>query len=139
MPPEYREEFRPNVLVRNWQSVPLEAKRDDWIGEEVIEEGRFIPQSVLRAMRRRARQDPNAPIRRLLSGWREVIVINDEAHHVYGEKRTRKGEDSDYIKWSKILDRISRAVRVSLVLDLSATPWYGSLTSRFTTPSSRGS
>src|SRR5262245_29971402 len=65
----------------------------DWIGEDVIEAGRFIPQAVLRAMRRRATQDPNAPIRRLLGGRREVVVINDEAHHVYGETRTRKGED----------------------------------------------
>src|SRR5262249_39073670 len=126
VPPEYREDFHPNLLVRNWQSVPLESKRNDWISEEVIEEGRFIPQSVLRAMRRRAGQDPNAAIRRLLRGWREVVVINDEAHHVYGEKRTRKGEDPEYIKWSKILERISKAARVSLVLDLSATPWYGS-------------
>jgi type III restriction enzyme len=128
VPPEYREEFHPNVVVRNWQGIPLEAKRDDWLGEgEVpLEEGRFIPQSVLRAMQRRARQDPNAPIRRLLSGWRELVVINDEAHHVYGEKRTRGGEDPEYIKWSKILERLSKAARVSLVLDLSATPWYGS-------------
>ncbi len=60
-------------------------------GDMPLEEGRFIPQSVLRAMRRRARQDPNAPIRRLLGGWRDVVVINDEAHHVYGEKRTKQG------------------------------------------------
>ena len=126
VPPEYREEFRPNVLVRNWQGVSLESRRDDWIGEEVVEEGRFIPQSVLRAMRRRARQDPNAPIRRLLGGWRDLVVINDEAHHVYGEKRTRKGEEPGYIKWSRILERISKAAHLSLVLDLSATPWYGS-------------
>jgi type III restriction enzyme len=126
VPPEYREEFRPNLLVRNWQSIPLQNKRDDWIGEEVIGEGRFIPQSVLRAMRRRAKQDPNAPIRRLLGGWRDLIVINDEAHHVYGEKRTKKGEDLGYIKWSRILERVSKAARLSLVLDLSATPWYGS-------------
>jgi type III restriction enzyme len=126
VPPEYREDFQPNLLVRNWQSIQLESKRSDWIGDEIIEEGRFIPQSVLRAMRRRAGQDPNAPIRRLLGGWRDVVVINDEAHHVYGEKRTRKGEDPEYIKWSKILERISKATRVSLVLDLSATPWYGS-------------
>ena len=33
VPPEYREEFRPNVMVRNRQGIPLEAKRDDWIGE----------------------------------------------------------------------------------------------------------
>lgn len=128
VPPDYREELRPNVLVRNWQGIPLEAKRDDWIGEDAlpVEEGRFIPQSVLRAMRRRAKQDPNAQIRRLLGGWRDLVVINDEAHHVYGEKRTRKGEDLGYIKWSRILDRVSKAARLSLVLDLSATPWYGS-------------
>lgn len=128
VPPEYREEFHPNVLVRNWQGIPLEAKREDWIGEGDVplEEGRFIPQAVLRAMQRRARQDPNAPIRRLLGGWRDLVVINDEAHHVYGEKRGKRSEDTEYIKWSKILDRIGKAARVSLVIDLSATPWYGS-------------
>ncbi len=128
VPPEYREEFHPKVLVRNWQGIPLENNREDWIGEgEVpLEEGRFIPQAVLRAMQRRARQDPNAPIRRLLGGWRDLVVINDEAHHVYGEKRTRKGEDPQHIKWSKILQRIGKAARLSLVMDLSATPWYGS-------------
>ena len=128
VPPEYREEFQPNVLVRNWQGIPLDAKREDWIsqGDVPLEEGRFIPQAVLRAMQRRARQDPNAPIKRMLGGWRDLIVINDEAHHVYGEKRTKKGEDAEHIKWSKILQRISKAARLSLVLDLSATPWYGS-------------
>jgi type III restriction enzyme len=128
VPPEYREEFQPNVLVRNWQNIQLESKREDWIGEgEVpLEAGRFIPQAVLRAMQRRARQDPNAPIRRLLGGWRDLVVINDEAHHVYGEKRGRKGDEPEHIKWSKILQRIGKAARVSLVIDLSATPWYGS-------------
>src|SRR5881396_2315806 len=128
VPPEYREEFHPNVLVRNWQGIPLEAKREDWIGEGELslEEGRFIPQAVLRAMQRRARQDPNAPIRRMLGGWRDLVVINDEAHHVYGEKRGRKGDEPEHIKWSKILHRIGKAARVSLVIDLSATPWYGS-------------
>lgn len=128
VPPEYREEFRPNVLVRNWQGIPLEAKSEDWIGEGdmPLAEGRFIPQAVLRAMQRRARQDPNAPIRRLLGGWRDLVVVNDEAHHVYGEKRTKQGDDAGYIKWSRILERVSRAARVSLVIDLSATPWYGS-------------
>ena len=128
VPPEYRNEFHPHVLVRNWQAVPLDAKRDDWIGEgEVpVEDGRFVPQSVLRAMRRRARQDPNAPIRRLLKGWRDLVVFNDEAHHVYGEKRTKSGEEPAYIRWSHILDRITKSARLALVVDLSATPWYGS-------------
>jgi type III restriction enzyme len=126
VPPEYHAEFHPNMIVRNWQSISLESRRNDWISEDVAEEGRFVPAAVLRAMRRRAQQDPNAPIRRMLGGWRDLVVINDEAHHVYGEKRTRKGEDTDYIKWSKILERVSKAAKVSLVLDLSATPWYGS-------------
>ena len=126
VPPEYRDEFQPNVKVRNWQSIALEGRRDDWISEEVVEEGRFIPAAVLRAMLRRKGQDPNAPIRRMLGGWRDVFVINDEAHHVYGEKRGRKGDDADYIRWSKILDRVSKAAKVSAVIDLSATPWYGS-------------
>src|SRR5437867_12193356 len=126
VPPEYHGEFHPNVVVRNWQGIPLEGKRDDWIPEEVIEEGRFIPAAVLRAMRRRAQQDPDAPIRRMLRGWRDLVVINDEAHHVYGEMRVRKGEDTDYIKWNRILERVSMAAKVSLIIDLSATPWYGS-------------
>src|SRR5262245_11427852 len=33
VPPEYRAEFQPNVEVRNWQSIPLEPQRDDWIAE----------------------------------------------------------------------------------------------------------
>ena len=126
IPPEYREEFHPNILVRNWQGIPLESKREDWIDEDVVEEGRFVPQSVLRALQRRNRQDPNARIRRLLRGWRDLVIINDEAHHVYGEKKARKGEDTEFIKWSKIVERVSKATKVSLVLDMSATPWYGS-------------
>lgn len=126
VPPEYLEEFQPNVMVKNWQSIQLEAKRDDWIGEEVVEEGRFIPAAVLRAMRRRAQQDPNAVMQRMLKNWRDVFLINDEAHHAYGEKKSRKGEEPEFLRWSKILDRISKATRVSLVADLSATPWYGS-------------
>lgn len=65
VPPEYCDEFHPNVLVKTWQAVPLEGQRDDWISDDIVEEGRFIPASVLWALRRRARQDPNAPIRRL--------------------------------------------------------------------------
>lgn len=127
VPPEYRDEFRPNVLVRNWQSIPLEVSRDDWIGDDVVGEQRFVPASVLWAIQRRRRTaDPRAAVRRLLGNWRDLVIFNDEAHHVYGEKRTKKGEDPQYIKWSKIIDRIRESSTVALVIDLSATPWYGS-------------
>src|SRR5262249_15661558 len=125
VPPEYADEFLPNVSVRNWQGIPLEAKRDDWTPDGGTEDGRFVPASVLWALQRRARQDPNTATRKVLGGWPDLVVINDEAHHVYGEKRAKRGEDPDHIKWSKILTRVGAAARIGLVVDLSATPWYG--------------
>jgi type III restriction enzyme len=126
VPPEYQEEFRPNVVVRNWQSIPLELNRDDWVSKELLGEGRFIPASVRWAIERRNRSDPKAAVRRLLGNWRDLVVINDEAHHVYGEKKTKAGEEPAYIRWNKIIDRIKEASSISLVVDMSATPWYGS-------------
>ena len=127
VPPEYASEFQPTVLVRNWQSIPLETKRDDWVPEnDLIGEGRFVPASVIWALQRRYKQDPAKAMRRVLGGWRDLMVLNDEAHHVYGEKKTRKGDEPEYLKWSRIIERIRQAARISLVVDLSATPWYGS-------------
>ncbi|MDQ3964634.1 MAG: DEAD/DEAH box helicase family protein [Actinomycetota bacterium] len=125
VPAEYTQDFNPRVLVRNWQSVPLASRRDDWIPEDVDEKDRFVPASVHAAMQKRRDQDPNAVIRRFLEGWRDLIIINDEAHHVYGEKRTRRGEDPGFIKWSRIIDRIRAAASIAMVVDFSATPWYG--------------
>jgi type III restriction enzyme len=126
VPPEYTDAFRPNVLVRNWQSIPLQTSRDDWIEDSTFEEGRFIPASLIWAMQRRQRRDPNAGIKKILKGWNDCIVINDEAHHVYGAKRTKKGEDPQHIVWSKIIHRIDEVAKLSLVVDMTATPWYGS-------------
>jgi type III restriction enzyme len=127
IPPEYREDFRPTVLIRNWHAIPLTDRRDDWIPEQdLVGEGRFVPASVLTAMQGRRSRDAGAPIRRHLGGWRDLVIINDEAHHVYGEKRTAKAEDSGYIKWSRIIEEIGAIASISLVVDLSATPWYGS-------------
>jgi hypothetical protein len=58
VPPEYKDDFRPNVLVRNWQSIPLKIGRDDWVGDDVASPGRFVPASVVWALQRRQRRDP---------------------------------------------------------------------------------
>ncbi len=126
VPPDYREDFRPNVQVRNWQSIPMEVQRDDWISGDIAGAERFIPASVLWAIQRRQRADPRAAVRKTLGNWRDLVIINDEAHHVYGQKRGSKGEEPGYIRWSKILERIHEAATISLIVDLSATPWYGS-------------
>lgn len=126
VPPAYVDDFRPNVMVRNWQSIRLDASRDDWAEPGTAAADQFVPYAVLRAMKRRERADPKNAIRRVIGGRADVLVINDEAHHVYGEKRTRAGEEPAFIRWSKIIDLLRSAVRVPLVVDLSATPWYGS-------------
>lgn len=128
VPPEYVSEFHPRVRVRNWQSIQLNPQPEDAISEgELYGDGRFIPASVLRALQRRQRtKDPNSSIRRLLGNVRDVMVLNDEAHHVYGEKKGKKGEEADYIKWTRIIHRIGEVATIPLVVDLSATPWYGS-------------
>jgi type III restriction enzyme len=130
VPPQLREVFRPNVTVRNWQGIPLQVSRDDWVNESELigEEGRFLPASVLDALRRRqrTRKNPRSALRKVIGNWHDLIVINDEAHHAYGEKRTKKGEESDFIKWSRIIEQLSKAATVPLIVDVSATPWYGS-------------
>ena len=52
-----------------------------------------FPHRFLGAMRRRAPQDPNAVDPTRCWGIGGILIINDEAHHVYGEKRTPKGEE----------------------------------------------
>ena len=126
VPPDYVEEFHPTVLVQNWQAIPLDSRRDDWIPESSLGGQRFIPYSVQRAMERRARRDPRTPMRKLLKGMSDVMILNDEAHHAYGEKKVKQGADPEYVVWKKVIEAVTEVARVPLVVDLSATPWYGS-------------
>jgi type III restriction enzyme len=126
VPPELRDAFKPNVMVKNWQSIQIEIERDDWISERQLSSERFVPYGVQKALERRRRKDPVAGVRKLLKGWRNVVVINDEAHRVYGEKATKAGEEPAYIRWNKIMHAVDKVANLALVVDLSATPWYGS-------------
>ena len=126
VPPEFVDIFRPNVIVGNWQGMVNEPERDDWISDEFEEEGRFVPASVLLALRRRRRKPGQNGVKHIIGDWRDVVIVNDEAHHVYGEKRVTKGAEPDYIRWSNVIHKISKSAKVPLVVDLSATPWYGS-------------
>jgi type III restriction enzyme len=127
VPPEFKEEFHSKVQIRvsNWQSIPLDVARDDWIAEKELGGGRFVPASVLWQMQRRAKADPRKAVRKVLGGWRDVVIVNDEAHHVYGEKKSRTGEPQ-FVVWDKIIKRVKESVNLPLMVDLSATPWYGS-------------
>ena len=73
-----------------------------------------------------------------LTGLKNIVVINDEAHHCYREKPdgddedTLKGEDKNQAKkdsekarvWISGLEIAKRKLGVSAVYDLSATPFF---------------
>ena len=73
-----------------------------------------------------------------LMGLKNILVINDEAHHCYREKPGEreegdlKGEDKEEAKknseaarlWISGLEAVNRKLGVNRVLDLSATPFF---------------
>ncbi len=75
-----------------------------------------------------------------LMGMKNVLVLNDEAHHCYREKVGEKAEDEEDLKgdekkeaeknkeaarlWISGLEAVNRKLGVSRVIDLSATPFF---------------
>ena len=76
-----------------------------------------------------------------LMGMKNIVVLNDEAHHCYRERvkdaegeteADLKGEEKDEAKenneaarmWISGLEVVKRKLGVSLVYDLSATPFF---------------
>ena len=71
-------------------------------------------------------------------GLKNILVINDEAHHCYREKPEKeddgelKGDDRKEAEknneaarlWISGLEVVTRKLGVSRVLDLSATPFF---------------
>ena len=76
---------------------------------------------------------------REVGGKRNVLVMNDEAHHAYRIRRTEPDEDEEDLfgeadaseefyreatVWIDGLDRIHKHRGINLCIDLSATPYY---------------
>ena len=73
-----------------------------------------------------------------LMGMKNILVINDEAHHCYREKPNTddvddlKGEDKEEAKqnneaarlWISGLEAVKRQIGINRVVDLSATPFF---------------
>ena len=73
-----------------------------------------------------------------LMGFKNIVVLNDEAHHCYRERvkdaveEDLKGEEKDEAKenneaarmWISGLEAVKRKLGISLVYDLSATPFF---------------
>src|SRR5438132_1826031 len=73
-----------------------------------------------------------------LMGMKNILVLNDEAHHCYrekvgaGEERDLKGEEKEEVQqnkeaarlWISGLEAVSRKLGISRIIDLSATPFF---------------
>ena len=71
-------------------------------------------------------------------GTKNILVLNDEAHHCYREKPLEeddedlKGDDKKEAKdnneaarlWISALEAVNRKLGLSRVIDLSATPFF---------------
>jgi hypothetical protein len=108
------------ILVENWHTLmPLKEQE--------------------RSVVKKGKESDKAFVKRVLgklAGYKDIIVINDEAHHAYRvsaeDKRSRDtrkraeemGLDMDEAtRWIEGLDRIHRELRIQRCFDLSATPF----------------
>ena len=121
IPNEWLDKFRQgNVLIKNWHQL-------QWETEEQIEK-RKGPD-------KRGVKSDHAYTREVLEGLaksKNIVVLNDEAHHAWRQRSEIKIKRSDDLtkediekatKWIEGLDRINRKIGINKVFDFSATPY----------------
>ena len=105
------------VLIENWHTLmPLKPAQ-----RSVVQKGKESNEAFTRRMLGK------------LSAHKDIIVINDEAHHAYckqpelkisKKKAADQGINRDKAtRWIEGLDRIHKTHRIQRCLDLSATPF----------------
>lgn len=105
------------LLIENWHSLmPLKE-----LNRSIVKKGAESDEAYVRRVLGR------------LSGYRDLLVINDEAHHAYRQRAEVKiskreadefGIDlDDATRWIEGLDRIHKMRRLIRCFDLSATPF----------------
>lgn len=101
------------LLIENWHSLmPLKQAE--------------------RSVVRKGAESDKAFVKRVLgklANCKELVIINDEAHHAYriaAEAKVKKSDDFDpeeATRWIEGLDRIHKELRIQRCFDLSATPF----------------
>ena len=105
------------LLIENWHSLmPLKA--------------------VERSVVKKGRESDEAYVRRVLgklATYKDLVIINDEAHHAYRKPAESKVSKKDAeelgidleeaTRWIEGLDRIHKMRRITRCFDLSATPF----------------
>jgi type III restriction enzyme len=132
LPPEWREELRrATILITNFHSFRL---------RETGDAARLTKAILAQGQHSAFTETPDQMVRRVcreLGNKKNIIVVNDEAHHCYrrkpeGEKETLNREDRDEVIqreeeariWISGIEAIKRKIGVRAIYDLSATPFF---------------
>jgi len=119
IPPGLREELRQGkVLIRNWHAL-------NWESDEQLAKKKTVD--------KRGAKSDEAYVREVLgemANTRNLLVINDEAHHAWRVPADTKGlaiaDVEEATRWIGGLDRIHKARGILSCYDLSATPFVPS-------------
>lgn len=124
---------RAKIVITNYHAFKLRERLELSKGGRSLLQGRGDELNTLETdgqMLQRVMSD--------LMGMKNILVLNDEAHHCYREKQG--GEEDDELKgddkeeadknreaarlWITGLESVNRKLGVSQVIDLSATPFF---------------
>ena len=127
---------RAKIVITNYHSFKLRERVEISKGGKQLLKGR-LGDELLTA------ETEGQMIQRVmpdLMGMKNVLVLNDEAHHCYREKAGEEVEDDEDLKgdekkeadknkeaarlWISGLEAVNRKLGVSRVIDLSATPFF---------------
>lgn len=124
---------RAKIVITNYHAFKLRERMEISKGGRGLLQGRGEPLNTLETegqMLQRVMPD--------LMGLKNIMVINDEAHHCYREKpgaddeRNLKGDEKKEAQgrneaarlWISGLEIVTRKIGVTRVVDLSATPFF---------------
>src|SRR5450631_2530258 len=125
---------RAKIVITNYHAFKLRERMELSKGGRALLQGRGEALNTLETegqMIQRVMPD--------LMGLKNILVINDEAHHCYREKPNAeeelaelKGDEKDEAKknkeaarlWISGLEAVNRKLGVARVIDLSATPFF---------------
>jgi len=129
----------PGNCYDEFSLCPNDAQRQKLNQVELLIENwhRLMPlKEVDRSVVKKGAESDEAYVRRVLgklSGYKDLLIINDEAHHAYRQRAEVKvskkeaeelGIDLDEAtRWIEGLDRIHKMRRIIRCFDLSATPF----------------
>jgi len=138
VPPDMLDDIaRAKIVITNYHAFKLRERIEVAKGTRAALEG-------WRGEKLRTLETEGQMLQRVmpeLMGMKNVVILNDEAHHCYrervkgregGTEEELKGEDKEEAKannetarlWISGLEAVERKLGVSLVYDLSATPFF---------------